>query len=116
MSPVGVLHKAIAEESDGERWSAEGLRPLRAEVISSGLCSAEAFRTVSGNLDSRGCSELLLSVVSPFVLIIVGMFCWVFYHVFGVFIHAVCWVFIPYLGVLIHVFGFPFCTLGLLIP
>jgi len=44
---------------------------------------------------SRDCFGNCCLIVSPFVLNIVGVFCWVFYHVFGVFIHAFCWVFIP---------------------
>jgi len=116
MSPAKVIRKVAAVGLGGGGWPVEGDRLLLAEEVGGRVSSVGLFRKAPGNLFPESCSLLLLSVVPPLFLIIVGLFCWVFYHVFGVFIHAICWVFIPYLGVLIHVFGFSFCTLGLLIP
>ena len=99
----------------GGGWPVEGDRLLLAEEGGRGVSSVDVFRMVTGSWIPETCFRLLLSVCFPFVLNIVGMFCWVFYHVFGVFSHAFCWVFTTSSWRFIHVFGFSFCTLGLLI-
>jgi len=77
----------------GGGWSAEGGRLLLAEEAGGRERSVEWFRRFTGNSIPVSSSLLLLSVVDPLFLFIVGLFCWVFYHVFGVFIHVIYWVF-----------------------
>ena len=71
----------------------EGGRLLLAEETGGCVWSVVVFRKFTGNLIPVSSSLLLLSVVDPLFLIIVGLFCWVIYNVFGVFIHVIYWVF-----------------------
>ena len=48
-----------------------------------------SFRQFTGKLFSREQFLLLLPIVGLLFQIIVGLFCWVFYLVIGVFIHVI---------------------------
>ena len=75
--------------SGGRGRPVEGGRLLLAEETGGRVSTVSVFRMAHGNSVPVSSSLLLLSVVDPLFLIIVGLFCWVFYHVIGVFIHVI---------------------------